>query len=149
MRRRRAAAPGAVALTLVMVVLAGCGGGGSSGTASSTPTIAPPPASSATAHTQVQATAVACSSALSPWTEYIADSDDFGGWVDTVGAKNPLVSLPQEAAHTFLREEPTKGAKVASADGFRQLDAACDSFAAAHPDYPFDRLPVAPSLPSD
>ena len=85
---------------------------------------------------------------LTPWTQYIADSSDFNGWVETVGKTSPVVQLPQNAAKVFLGEVSKSGSIRASDDGFNELDAACATFAASHPAFNFKALPAAPSLPS-
>jgi hypothetical protein len=124
------------------VTLPGCGGtsGASHPSAASRPSATAAPGS---------AQAAACSSALSPWTQYIADTNDFAGWVGTVGPHSPIVALPLDAARTYRAEEATAGASKASADGFRQLDQACAAFARSHPGFDFRHIPTAPTLPGN
>jgi hypothetical protein len=126
----------AVSITAALAscsVVSGCGRSNAAGSASGS-------ASSAQRET------AACSKVLSPWTQYIADSNDFGGWVATVGAKSPVVALPQNAARVFLAEQAEAGTKAASADGFAELARSCATFAASDPAFDFHNLPTAPAL---
>jgi hypothetical protein len=95
-----------------------------------------------------KATAAACSAALTPWTQYIADTNDFKGWVATVGPGSPVVMLPQTAAKVYLGEESKAGIKQASAAGFAELDQACRAFALKYPSFDFSALPGAPTVPT-
>ncbi len=94
------------------------------------------------------AEAASCIAKLTPWTQYIADTGDFSGWVATVGSTSPVVQLPQNAAKVYLGEESKSGNVQASNDGFNELDQACSTFAAAHPAFSFRNLPPAPTLPT-
>jgi len=129
---------------LLVAGVAGCGGNSAASAAAGSGATPPTTSTASRAHGQT----ASCISALTPWTQYIADSDDFNGWVETVGKTNPVVQLPQNAAKVYLGEVSKSGSIRASDDGFNELDQACGAFAVTDPTFNFKALPSAPSLPS-